>query len=62
MAVCMGPFEGGLHYCHYLCHSLASGQTTEREDSPTHQQKIEVNIESWTIKKAEGKKIDAFEL
>ena len=25
-------------------HSLASGQTTEREHSPTHQQKIELKI------------------
>ena len=24
--VCMGPFEGGHHYLHYLHHSLASGK------------------------------------
>ena len=36
----MGPFEGGHHYLHYLHHSLASGQTTGRENSPAHQQKI----------------------
>ena len=36
----MGPFEGGRHYPHYLHHSLASGQTTGREHSPTHQHKI----------------------
>ena len=27
-SACMGPFEGGLHYFHYLHHSLASSQTT----------------------------------
>ena len=31
----MGPFEGGHHYLHYLHHSLASGQTTGREHSPS---------------------------
>ena len=36
----MGPFEGGRHYLHCLHHSLASGQTTGRENSPAHQQKI----------------------
>ena len=36
----MGLFEGGLHYLHYPHHSLASGQTTETEHSPTNQQKI----------------------
>ena len=25
-SVCMGPFAGGLHYLHYLHHSLASGK------------------------------------
>ena len=40
----MGPFEGGPHYLHYLHHSLASGQTTEREHSPAHQQKIGLTI------------------
>ena len=35
----ISPFEGGLHYRHYRYHSLASGQTTGREHSPTHQQK-----------------------
>ena len=40
----MGPREGGRHYPHYLHHSLASGQTTGREHSPTHQQKIGVKI------------------
>ena len=34
-SVCMGPFEGGNHYLHYLHHSLASGQTTGREHSPS---------------------------
>ena len=41
---CMGPFEGGHHCIHYLHHSLASGQITEREHSPTHQQKIGLKI------------------
>ena len=36
----MGPFEGGCHYLHYLHHSMASCQTTGREHSPAHQQKI----------------------
>ena len=39
-SACMGPFEGGHHYLHYLHRSLASGQITGREHSPTHQQKI----------------------
>ena len=43
-SVCMGPFEGGRHYLHYLHHSLASGQTTGREHSPAHQQKIGLKI------------------
>ena len=37
---CTGPFEGAHHYLHYLHISLASGQITGREHSPTHQQKI----------------------
>ena len=41
---CMGPFEGGHHYLHYLHHSLASGQRTGREHSPNHQQKIGLKI------------------
>ena len=40
----MGPFEGGLHYLHYLHHSLASGQTTGREHTPAHQQKIGLTL------------------
>ena len=32
------------HYLHYLHHSLVSGQTTGREHSPTHQQKIGLKI------------------
>ena len=36
----ISPFEGGRHYCHYPHHSLATGETTGREHSPTHQQKI----------------------
>ena len=43
-SACMGPFEGGLHYFHYLHHSLASSQTTGSERSPTHQQKIRLKI------------------
>ena len=40
-SACIGPFEGGRHYLHYLHHSLVSGQTTGREHSPTHQQKMD---------------------
>ena len=43
-SACLGPLEGGGHYLHYLHLSLVSGQTIGREDSPTHQQKIELNI------------------
>ena len=39
-SVCTGPFEGGRHYLHELHHSWASDQTTGREHSPAHQQKI----------------------
>ena len=39
-SACMGQPEGGRHFLHYLKDSLASGQTTGREHSPTHQQKI----------------------
>ena len=39
-SACMGPFEGGRHYLHYLHHSLTSGQTTGREHSLALQQKI----------------------
>ena len=42
--VCMGPFEVDRHYLHYLHHSLASGQTTGGEHTPTHQQKIGLKI------------------
>ena len=41
---CMGPSEGGHRYLHYLHHSLVSGQTTGREHSPSHQQKIGLKI------------------
>ena len=40
---CMGPFEGGHCYLHYLHHSLASGHITEGW-SPTHQQKMGLKI------------------
>ena len=36
--------EGGRHHLHHLHHSLASGQTTGREHSPAHQQKIGLKI------------------
>ena len=45
-SVCMRPFEGGHHYLHYLHHNLVSGQSTGREHSPTHWQKIGLKI-SW---------------
>ena len=40
----INPFEGDLHYSHYTYHSLAPGQTTGREHSHTHQQKIGLKI------------------
>ena len=43
-SVCMGPFEGGHHYLHYLHHNLVSGQKTGRGHSPAHQQKIELKV------------------
>ena len=43
-SACMGPFELGHHYLHYLHCSLVSGQTTGREHSPAHQQKIGLKI------------------
>ena len=36
-SACVGPFEGGRHFLHYLHHSLASGQTTGKEHRSTHQ-------------------------
>ena len=43
-SACTGAFEGSHHYLHYLCHSLALGQTTGREYSLTHQHKIGLKI------------------
>ena len=43
-SACMRPFEEGHHYLHCLHHRLVSGQTTGREHSPTHQQKIGLKI------------------
>ena len=43
-SACVGPFEGGLHYLHYLHCSLASSQTTGRKPSPTHQEKTGLKI------------------
>ena len=40
----MGPFEGGHHYFLTSTISLASGQTTGMEHSPTHQRKIGLKI------------------
>ena len=37
-------FEGDCHYLHYHHHSLVSDQTTGREYSPAHQQKIGLKI------------------
>ena len=37
----ISPCEGGHHYPY---HSLASGQTTGKEHSPAHQQKIGIKI------------------
>ena len=41
---CMGPFERGCHFLHYLHHSLASGQITGRKHSPTLQPNIGLKI------------------
>ena len=46
-SACTGAFEGSCHFLHYLHHSLVSGQTTGREHSLTHQQKIGLKI-YWT--------------
>ena len=43
--VCLAPFEGGRHHLHYFHHSLVPGQTTAREHSPVHQQKIGLKID-----------------
>ena len=37
----ISPFEGGLHYCHYPYHSLASGQTTGRATAPPINRKLD---------------------
>ena len=37
-------FEGSLHYRHYPYHNLTSSQTTGREHSSPHQQKIGLKI------------------
>ena len=42
-SVCTSPFEGGHHNHHYPYPSVASGQTTGREQ-PIHQQKIGLKI------------------
>ena len=44
LSAAVGSFEGGIHYLHYLHHSLASGQATGKEHSPGHQQKIGLKI------------------
>ena len=43
-SACTSPSEGGRHYLHYPYHSLASGQTTGGEHSPTQQRKIGLKI------------------
>ena len=40
-----GTFWGGHHYLYYLHNNLDSDQTTGREHSPAHQQKIGLNID-----------------
>ena len=46
-SACTRPFEGGCHYLHYPHHCLVSGQTTGKEHSPVHQQKVGLKI-YWT--------------
>ena len=41
-SACMGPFEGGRHYLHYLHRSLASGQTTGKEHSSPINRKLKI--------------------
>ena len=57
-SACIGPFEESCHYLHYLHHSLVSGQTTEREQSPTHQQNyiVQEAVIKTIPKKKKGKK------
>ena len=43
-SACIGTFEGGPRYLLYFHLSLASGQTTGREHSPIHKQKIGIKI------------------
>ena len=43
-SACIGPFEGGQLYRHYLYHSLASGQITGREHSLPIPHKIGLKI------------------
>ena len=43
-SACMGPFEGGFHYLHYLHHSVVSDQTTGRKHTPGPQQNIGLKI------------------
>ena len=40
-SACTCHFERGCCYLHYSYHSLVSGQTTGRENSPIHQQKLD---------------------
>ena len=37
---CMGPFEGGRHYLHYLHHSLVSGQQQGGNTAPPVNRKV----------------------
>ena len=43
-SACTSPFQGGHQYLHCPYHRLASGQTTRREHSPSHQQKTRLKI------------------
>ena len=40
-STCIGPFEGGHYYLHYLHHSLALGQITGREHSQPINRKLD---------------------
>ena len=40
-SVCMGPFEGGCHYLHYLHLSLAPGKQQERDTAPPINRKLD---------------------
>ena len=43
-SACMGPFEGGRHYLHYLHHSLAPGKQQGGNIAPPSNRKLNLKI------------------